>query len=145
MSGVLRTRTEGVVLHRAEVFTQLEYHFLVNRDGTVKEMVPVAMKGAHAVTYNANTVSIAVFGDFASAEPGVNQFPTYQQVITVIDLCRQLNKMYGGKLWCAGHSQLGTKGTTVPAKLTLGHTCPGEYFPLAEVILRSGLRPFPLN
>lgn len=137
-----RLRTEGIVIHRAEVFSTTEYHFVVDKAGTVKELTPVADKAEHAVYFNSNSIAIAVYGCFASLEPGLNLYPTYQQVVAVVELCKKLNAQFGGQLWVAGHSQLGTKGTTVPVKLTPGHTCPGEFFPLAEVILRSGLRPY---
>lgn len=140
--GIKRLRTEGIVIHRAEVFNTTEYHFIVDRAGTVKELTPVADKAAHAVFFNGNSIGLAVFGCFASLEPGVNQYPTYQQVAAVVDLCKRLNTQFGGNLWVTGHSQLGARGTTVPLKLTSGHTCPGEFFPLAKVILWSGLRPY---
>jgi N-acetyl-anhydromuramyl-L-alanine amidase AmpD len=120
----------------------LDYHFIIMRDGTVKDNVPVADKGEHAIFYNGSTIAIAVFGDFAALEPGRNNVPTPQQIAACISLMQKLNKMYGGKLWASGHSQLGPKGTAVPSKLLPGHTCPGENFPLASVILKSGCRIF---
>lgn len=130
------------MIHRAEVFDTLDYHFIIQRDGSIKDNVPVDEKGAHSLNFNGCTVAIALFGDFASLEPGRNNKPTDQQVSTCITLMQKLNKMYGGKLWASGHSQLGPKGTSVPSKLLPGHTCPGENFPLASVILKSGCRIF---
>lgn len=130
------------MIHRAEVFDPGAYHFIIQRDGKVKDNLPVDEKGAHSLEYNGTTIGIAIFGDFAALEPGINHRPTDAQVSACITLMQKLNKMYGGKLWAAGHSQLGTKGTSVPTKLLLGHTCPGENFPLASVILKSGCKIF---
>lgn len=135
-----RLRTEGLVLHRAEVFTTTDYHFIIMRDGTVKDNLPVDQKGEHAIFFNGFTIAIAIFGDFASAEPGKNSKPTDAQLSACVTLMQKLNKMYGGNLWASGHSQLGAKATNVPSKLLLGHTCPGENFPLAAVILKSGCK-----
>lgn len=138
-----RRRTDGIVIHRAETYSTDEYHFLIQKDGSVKTMVPVDDRGAHAVAYNGSTIAIAVFGDFASSEPGRNSLPTSAQIEACITLMRKLNFEYGGMLWASGHSQLGRPGTNVPMKLHKGHTCPGESFPLASVIHQSGCRTFP--
>jgi N-acetyl-anhydromuramyl-L-alanine amidase AmpD len=139
---IKRLKTEGLVVHRAEVFDPGAYHFIVQRDGKVIDNLPVDEKGAHALEYNSKTIGIAIYGDFAALEPGKYHKPTPEQIAACITLMQKLNKMYGGKLWAAGHSQLGLKGTSVPLKLTPGHTCPGENFPLASVILKSGCKIF---
>lgn len=137
-----RSRTEGIVVHRAEVFGSVEYHYVVNRDGTIRRLVPLDEKGEHAKDYNANTVGIAVYGDFAALEPGQNSHATAAQIASTVALMRVLNGMYANTLWAAGHSQLGVKGTNVPVKLIAGHTCPGENLPLADIIAASGCKPF---
>jgi len=134
-----RKVTNGIVLHRAEVWTGTDYHFLIMKNGAIVPLLPMEEKGAHAVEYNGTTVAIAVFGDFAALEPGQNNAPTTQQLASCVLLMQLINARYGGKLWACGHSQLGLKGTTVPLKLTYGHTCPGENFPLTDVIAESGL------
>jgi N-acetyl-anhydromuramyl-L-alanine amidase AmpD len=130
------------VIHRAEVFTSDDYHFVIFKDGTIKTIVPLAERGAHAIAFNGTTIAIAVFGDFAALEPGLNNHPTQQQLDTCIALMRSLNAMYGNALWAAGHSQLGPTATDVPSKLVYGHTCPGENFPLADVISKSGCKTY---
>lgn len=137
-----RLKTEGIVLHRAEVTTAFDYHYLVQVDGSVKENVPVDDKGEHAIMYNGTTIAVAIIGCFAALEPAKLAVPTPMQLSATVSLLRLLNRAYGGKLWVCGHSQLGTKGTSVPEKLVWGHTCPGERFPLADVIAKSGLVPW---
>lgn len=130
------------MIHRAEVFTTSDYHYIVMRDGSIKEIVPLADKGAHAIAFNGSTVGVAVFGDFASLEPGKNNHPTPNQLASCVTLLRRINEQYGNALWCSGHSQLGPTATDVPLKLVTGHTCPGENFPLMQVILDAGLKPY---
>ena len=126
-------------MHRAEVWDGKDYHFLVQKDGSILPLTPVDDRGEHAIEYNGSTVAIAVFGDFAALEPGQNNKPTAAQLTSCVLLMQLINSRYGGKLWACGHSQLGTKGTAVASKLIYGHTCPGENFPLADVIAKSGL------
>lgn len=139
---MIRSSTKGIVLHRAEVWNGKDYHFIIQTNGSIFPLVPLTDKGEHAIAYNDETVAIATFGDFASLEPGKNNKPTEAQLSSCVLLMQLINSMYGGRLWACGHSQLGTRGTSVPLKLQLGHTCPGEYFPLADIIKRSGLTSF---
>lgn len=136
---MLRTRTDGIVVHRAEVYSLTDYHYIVMRDGSIKPLCPIAEKGEHAIAYNASTVGVAVFGCFAKLEPGRNSIPTDVQLASTISLLQYINALYGMKLWVAGHSELGPLGTSVPLKLTYGHTCPGENFNLNDLVKKSGL------
>lgn len=136
-----RLKTEGIVLHRAEVWDGTDYHFIVKQDGSLCPLVPINERGEHAIQYNGNSVGIAIYGDFACLEKGVNDKPTPAQITSTVQLMQMINAMYGGKLWACGHSQLGLKGTNVPIKLTYGHTCPGENFPLKDVILKAAMTP----
>lgn len=139
---MLRKTTEGIVVHRAEVIEPGSYHFLVERFGTIVRLMGQDEKGEHAIAFNGKTIGVAVFGCFASQEAGKNAFPTKEQIENVIALLRVLNAQYNKVLWVAGHSQLGPSGTSVPLKLQPGHTCPGENFPLSDVIVASGCKPF---
>jgi hypothetical protein len=133
-----RKRTDGIVIHRAEVWSGSDYNFLVQKDGSVAELVPFTDVGQHALFYNRTTVAIAVFGDFAGAEPGRNATPTEAQLDACDGLVRSLVWWYG-PLWLAGHSELGLAGTAFASKLLPGHTCPGERFPLARFKVLPGL------
>lgn len=130
------------MIHRAEVFTPGDYHYLINKDGTITPITDVAEKCEHACFYNGNTIAIAVFGCFASSLPGQNYRPSTAQLETCVALMRTLNAHFGNKLWAAGHSQLGAKGTLIAAKLLPGYTCPGENFPIDNIIAKSGCKPF---
>lgn len=143
MTIMKRLTTEGIVLHRAEVYTGDDYHFLVMRDGTVKALVPPDCVAFHACRFNQTTIAIATYGDFASKEPGLNWHPTKVQIARVKGLIESLCTQYPSIKWISGHSNLGPSGTAIPKKLIPGHTCPGENFPLDEMIVASGLAPLP--
>ncbi len=127
-------RLVGIVIHRAEVDpTNREYHVLVQKDGTLTRLVPDETPAPHARTWNRTTLGLAVFGDFASAEPGENWTPTeaqYAAVAAQIDAWRALY----GPLWVAGHSALGASGTSIAEKLCFDpdHSCPGLRFDLSR-------------
>lgn len=138
-----RPKTTGIVIHRAEVFRGNDYHYVVMRDGDYKLLVQPADVAFHALSYNKETVAIAVYGDFASKEPGLNWHPTPAQLQTVKFLVNQFRRWFPSITWISGHSELGHKGTAYPTKLVPGHTCPGENFPLDEIITSSGLTHLP--
>lgn len=136
-----RPKTEGIVLHRTEKWTGDDYHIIVQRDGTWDFHVPLEDVGFHACRYNQSSIAVAIFGDFAALEPGLNWHPTKEQIDETIHLVQYIPKHYPDIKWIAGHTQLGAKGTAIPNKLVPGHTCPGENFPLKRIIAASGLLP----
>ncbi|MGI4812696.1 MAG: N-acetylmuramoyl-L-alanine amidase [Janthinobacterium lividum] len=139
-----RTKTLGIVIHRAEVTSNTDYHFLIGHAGDIRQLVPQDDVGEHALKYNKTTIGIAVFGDFASKEKGRNYHPTTTQIVATIALIKRLQAEYG-PLWVTGHTNLGIQGTRYPAKLVEGHTCPGENFPLQYVIEQTHAVDFPLE
>lgn len=136
---MIRQKTEGVVLHRTERWTGDDYHIIVQKDGMWDFHVPLHDVAFHACRYNHNTIAVAIFGDFASMEPGLNWHPTPEQIEETIHLVQYLPKEFPSLKWIAGHSQLGVQGTAIPNKLVPGHTCPGENFPLNSIMSKSGL------
>lgn len=136
-----RPTTEGIVIHRTEKWTGDDYHIIVQKDGTWDFLVPIHDVAFHACRYNQTTIAIAIFGDFASMEPGLNWYPTKAQTEEALHLVQYLPRHFPSIKWIAGHSQLGVKGTAIPNKLVTGHTCPGEHFPLDNIIRGSGLTP----
>lgn len=137
-----RTKTLGIVLHRAEVTSGRDYHFLILRSGNMRLLVPQDDVGEHALKYNRTTIGIAVFGDFAAAEKGRNFHPTAAQISACVLLIDRLQRDYG-PLWVTGHTNLGIQGTRYPQKLIAGHTCPGENFPLQYIIEQTRAIDFP--
>jgi hypothetical protein len=129
-------KIEGIVIHRGEIdATNREYHVLAQPDGSRVRLAPDYVIVPHARHWNATTLALCVFGDFASAEKGRHWTPTEAQYQTVIDQIAEWRGLYGsyGPLWVKGHSELGSSGTAYPEKLRPGHTCPGERFDLARI------------
>jgi N-acetyl-anhydromuramyl-L-alanine amidase AmpD len=49
-------------------WSDIGYHYLIDRDGTVVEGRPLARPGAHVRGHNRNSIGIALFGGHGSAE-----------------------------------------------------------------------------
>lgn len=136
-----RPVTEGIVLHRTEVYVGNDYHLVILRNGTIRKLVDLEDVALHACRYNRSTIAVAIFGDFASKEPGLNWYPTTEQLDALRKIMKIIIVSYPTIRFIAGHSELGVAGTAIPTKLVSGHTCPGEHFPLADIIAQSGLKP----
>lgn len=128
-----RLKTTHIVIHRAEVWTGKEYHFVVLRDGKVEYCVPVEDKGAHAFRANAYSVGIALQGCFASALGGKYRVPTDVQYRATKELIGWLKGLYG-ELKVVRHSDLGMDGTRLKEKLVWEHSCPGDLFDMNRLI-----------
>ncbi len=97
------------------------YHLAVFPDGHIEQMLPLAVKGAHAKNYNWRSWGLAVIGDFRKSPP------TDAQVKSLIELCRVLAIAKDGGCEIAGHTELpGSSGD--PDKV-----CPGPHMPLGRV------------
>lgn len=139
-----RSKTAGIVIHRSEVQTGRDYHFLIECSGHIRSLVAQDDVGEHALCFNKTTIGIAVFGDFAAKEKGRHFYPTTTQISAIVQLIGRLQAEYG-PLWVTGHTNLGIRGTRFPVKLTAGHTCPGENFPLDYIIEQTHALHFPLE
>jgi N-acetyl-anhydromuramyl-L-alanine amidase AmpD len=48
--------------HKDRGWSDIGYHYLIDRDGTIADGRPVERAGAHAKGYNSNSIGIAIFG-----------------------------------------------------------------------------------
>lgn len=129
---IKRNATSHIIIHRAEVWTDKEYHFVIKRDGSVEYCVPVENKGAHALNANAYSVGIAFQGCFASALGGRYRVPTDAQYKAGKELIDWLQGLYG-PLQVKRHSDLGTAGTRIKEKLIWEYSCPGDLFDMERL------------
>lgn len=93
------------------------YTFLVEPDGALWQMLPLGTVGAHAVSYNAGGVGVALIGDFRAEEPAP------AQVDAGVAVCAALLRRYrtdARAVRVLGHDEVRT-----PPK-----QCPGPRFPL---------------
>lgn len=114
-----------IVIHRAETFSDKQYHCVVYPTGRVQKFADWETKQAHVYRMNRECVGIAVFGNFASNERSYNSEPTAAQVDACVELINEIASHYPGVKVCS-HSHLGTEGTTHALKLVKGHDCPGD-------------------
>lgn len=96
------------------------YHAVVKQDAGVEQMLPLAVKGAHAVGYNWQSWGIAVVGDFTKEKP------VEGQTEALLEVCRVLAVANSG-LEIVGHTEL-PGASDDPNKV-----CPGEFLPLPWV------------
>ncbi len=102
-------------------WSDIGYHFLIDRDGTVAKGRDIARDGAHVQGRNKGTIGIALFGGHGSAETDAfSRHFTPQQDAALRNLIADLRKQYGN-VPVTGHNQYAAKacpGFNVPAWLT---------------------------
>jgi hypothetical protein len=99
-------------------WSDIGYHFLIDRDGTIATGRDIARDGAHVQGHNAGTIGISLFGGHGSAETDAfSQNYTPQQDAALRNLIGDLRKQYGN-VPVTGHNQYAAKacpGFNVPA------------------------------
>jgi N-acetylmuramoyl-L-alanine amidase len=98
-------------------WSDIGYHYLIDRDGTVANGRPIEKVGAHVAGHNTGTIGISLFGGHGSAE--TDQFAdhyTPAQEAALRKLIADLRKRFG-VLKITGHNQYAAKacpGFNVP-------------------------------
>lgn len=91
-------------------WSDIGYHFLIDRDGTVAEGRPVERIGAHVKGRNDDTIGIALFGGHGSAETdSFDEHYTDDQDIALRILIAELQRKYGPGLKLSGHNEYAAK------------------------------------
>jgi N-acetylmuramoyl-L-alanine amidase len=99
-------------------WSDIGYHFLIDRDGTVAKGRDMARDGAHVQGKNKGTIGISLFGGHGSAE--TDQFGdhfTPEQDVALRNLIGDLQKQFG-LVPVSGHNQYAAKacpGFNAPA------------------------------
>ena len=82
-------------------WSDIGYHFVIRRDGTLEEGRPVARAGAHVRGHNDNSIGICLVGGMGpKGKPEFNF--TYRQMARLLTLLTDLKSQYGLKR-IAGH------------------------------------------
>lgn len=98
----------------------MPYHFIVRKDGTIEQAVPLRIVAPGAVKLNRSGVQIALHGDFRKAPP------TEEQFNATVMLCATLQHAFNA------HSIV--EHTSVPGTtLTPGKICPGKYLDMRKL------------
>ena len=103
----------------------IPYHFLIRVNAptwTVEQLLPLSIRGAHAIGYNYRSWGIAVLGDFRRAAPPVGQYDALVQLVALL-----LPAVRPDGLIVAGHTDL--PGAAANSK----KVCPGSFLPAAKV------------
>ena len=98
-------------------WSDIGYHFVIDRDGTIAKGRPIEKDGAHVRGRNAGTIGISLFGGHGSSEN--DEFAenfTPAQETALRGLLRDLEAKYGA-VPITGHNQYAAKA------------CPGFYVP----------------
>ena len=100
-------------------WSDIGYHYLIDRDGTVMEGRPLEKTGAHTKGRNKGSVGISLFGGFGGAadDQFLDNF-TEDQERALSDLISQLRRDYPSITTVSGHSQYAAKACpcwSVPA------------------------------
>ena len=95
--------------HLDRGWSDVGYHWLIRRNGSLEQGRAEDKEGAHAVNYNSRSVGIAFEGH------GDHEMWTLPQVLTAVRLCDRISTQYD----IAPHNILGHRETGAPK------TCPG--------------------
>lgn len=90
-------------------WSDIGYHFLIDRDGTVANGRPLGRTGAHTQGHNTGTIGISLFGGWEStATDEFLENYTPEQDAALRSLIAELRAKYG-KLTLAGHNDFASK------------------------------------
>jgi hypothetical protein len=112
----------------------IPYHFLLRADAliwTLEQILPLSVRGAHAVGFNWRGIGVAAVGDFRKYPPPAGQYNK------LVKLCALLIPINGG-LVTAGHTDL--SGASVDAS----KVCPGSFLPV-KVLAGHALATLPAD
>lgn len=80
--------------HRQRNFSEIGYHLVIYRDGSVHTGRDISKSGAHAVGYNANSIGICYIGGCAADGKTPKDTRTPQQKTALLKLVKELCKTY---------------------------------------------------
>ena len=104
--------------HLARGWSDIGYHYLIDRDGTVATGRPLEKVGAHAKGHNTGTIGISLFGGHGSSEnDAFSDNYTPQQEAALLKLIYDLREEYPSITTVSGHNQYAAKacpGFNVP-------------------------------
>lgn len=104
--------------HRERGFSQIGYHYIIDRDGTILIGRPVEQVGAHVKGHNTNSIGICLLGGFGSNEnDSFADHYTVEQATALRDLIDRLQVQYPTIKHVRGHNEVAAKacpGFSVP-------------------------------
>lgn len=114
--------------HRANGWSGIGYHYLIDRDGTVAKGRPIGRVGAHVKGHNTGTIGVCLIGGHgASAHDKFADHFTFPQNRALRALVNELRQDYPAISKVTGHNEYANKG------------CPG--FQVSEWMKRAPAAP----
>ena len=123
-------------------WSDIGYHYCIDRDGTVALGRPIEKSGAHTKGHNANSIGICIFGGRTSS--ATDQFLdnyTPEQEAALDNLIGELAAKYPAISKVSGHNEYAAKacpgfivGDWYAPKTTLPPTAPNWFSKLLEAI-----------
>tara|TARA_R110000868_G_scaffold266297_1_gene525345 strand:- start:51 stop:611 length:561 start_codon:yes stop_codon:yes gene_type:complete len=91
-------------------WSDIGYHYLIDRDGTVARGRPIGRTGAHVQGHNTGSIGISLFGGHGGAATDkFSQHFTVDQEVSLRELLVKLSAQYDIKK-VSGHNQYANKG-----------------------------------
>lgn len=94
--------------HLARKFSDVGYHFIIYRDGSVHRGRPVGQIGAHTTGQNAHSIGICYIGGYAPDGKTPKDTRTEAQRLALIKLVRELKASYPSAT-IHGHNEFANK------------------------------------
>lgn len=100
-------------------WSDIGYHLVCYRDGTVHDGRPIERVGSHVKGANADTIGICCVGKGDAFPIGTSGYMTQPQWGSLLDLCEALCRRFNLRYWqVKGHREY-------PSGAAQGKTCPG--------------------
>lgn len=80
--------------HKARGFSDVGYHYIVYRDGSVHDGRSVHLVGAHCTNHNSNSIGVCYIGGVATDGKTPKDTRTPQQKEALLTLLKQLKSLY---------------------------------------------------
>ena len=97
--------------HTGRGWSDIGYHYLIDRDGTIVKGRPVERAGAHVKGHNANSIGISLFGGHgASSTDNFDDHFTPEQETALRELIETLRKDFPTIKKVSGHNEYSNKG-----------------------------------
>ena len=94
--------------HLARGFSDIGYHYVVYRDGSVHTGRNINVSGAHCTGHNSNSIGVCYIGGLGSDNKTPKDTRTVQQKNALLSLIKELKKMYP-KATVHGHREYANK------------------------------------
>ncbi|MCH5346258.1 MAG: N-acetylmuramoyl-L-alanine amidase [Muribaculaceae bacterium] len=94
---------------RGNGWSDIGYHYVIYRDGSIHPGRPVGVAGAHTKGHNAHSIGICLIGGCAADGKTPKDTRTHAQRVALVNLVKQLKATYGPDVTVHGHNEFAAK------------------------------------